>query len=165
MNPELHRPVPLDRISRDGLDYQVRANPAECSALAERMLLPAILDLTCDFHLTRESDKIVAAHGRLIARVVQTCVVSLDEFEATVDERFSVRFVPSGEEDEDNDDPEAPDEIPYEGRVLDLGEAAAEQLGLALDPYPRMPDAALPEVEGEADLNPFAALNALRRPN
>ncbi len=165
MTPELHRLVPLDRIGRDGLDFQVRANPAECAALAERMLLPSILDLTCDFHLTRESDSVVAAHGRLIARVVQTCVVSLDEFEATVDEGFMIRFVPSGEEDEDNIDPDAADEIPYEGRALDLGEAAAEQLGLALDPYPRKPDAALPEIEDETDRNPFAALSALRRPN
>ncbi len=165
MTPELHRLVPLDRIGRDGLDFQVRANPAECAALAERMLIPGILDLTCDFHLTRESDSVVAAHGRLIARVVQTCVVSLDEFEATVDEGFMIRFVPSGEEDEDNIDPDAADEIPYEGRALDLGEAAAEQLGLALDPYPRKPDAALPEIEDETDRNPFAALSALRRPN
>ena len=103
----------------------------------------------------------VVADGELHADVLQTCIVSLDDFDAVVDEAFRVRFVPAGEETDDQD-PEADDEIPYEGDVLDLGEAAAEQLGLALDPYPRMPDAALPEVEEDADLHPFAALAALR---
>ncbi len=86
------------------------------------------------------------ARGHLQARVLQTCVVSLDEFEAAVDEIFSLRFVPEGTETDDPD-PESEDEMPYSGDVLDLGEAAAEQLALALDPYPRKPDAELPAAE------------------
>ena len=46
-------------------------------------------------------------------------------------------------------------------RVLDLGEAAAEQLALSLDPYPRAPGAELPEVATEAEANPFAALRRM----
>ncbi len=162
MNPELHRPVPLDRISPKGTDIVVDASTPECSALAERMGLPGVLALSCRFHLTRDDD-VVTARGHLQARVVQTCVVSLEDFEATVEERFRVRFVPSGTE-EDSDDPDTDDEIPYEGTQIDLGEAAAEQLGLALDPYPRMPNAALPEAASEGEPHPFAALAALKRP-
>ncbi len=93
--------------------------------------------------------------------MVQVCVVTLDEFAQPVQERFTVLFVPAGTETED-DDPEAPDQIPYEG-VIDLGEAAAEQLALALDPYPRRPDAPeLADEHGDAG-GPFAALAALRR--
>ena len=61
------------------------------------------------------------------------------------------------------------DEVePLEGDVLDLGEVASEELFLALDPYPRLPDAALtdfvPEAEvGEESKHPFAALAALKR--
>jgi hypothetical protein len=58
--------------------------------------------------------------------------------------------------------------------VADLGEAVAEQLALALDPYPRAPGAELPaeaaeagSEEGEATAPgpaaPFAALAGLRR--
>ena len=47
-----------------------------------------------------------------------------------------MRCVPAGQESDDAD-PEAPDEIGYADGMLDLGEAAAEQLALALDPYPR----------------------------
>ena len=50
--------------------------------------------------------------GNLMARVVQTCVVSLEDFTTTVEERFAVRCVPDGAESDDVD-PEALDEIAY----------------------------------------------------
>ena len=149
MTVELHRPFTLGQIPALGAHVLVEATPSECSALALRMGLPEVLELRCRFDLMRETNTIVRATGLLSARVVQTCIVSLEDFEATVDDP----------------DPESEDEIPYEHGVLDLGEAAAEQLGLALDPYPRMDNAALPEVEEEPDPHPFAALDRLRRPN
>ena len=164
MTPELHRPVRTARIGPDGFALRVEASPAECAALAERMLIPAVHALTCAFHLRREGDGVIAAQGHLHAEVVQTCVVSAEDFDVTVDEPFAVRFVPAGEESDDPD-PEADDEIPYEGDVLDLGEAAAEQLGLALDPYPKMPGAVPPEADPEADPHPFAPLASLRKPH
>jgi uncharacterized metal-binding protein YceD (DUF177 family) len=90
--------------------------------------------------------------------VVQVCVISLDEFESEVVERFVVRFVPEGTESDEIDPDEDVDEIPYAGGVIDLGEAAAEQLGLALDPYPRKPGATLPESAAGEPGNPFASL-------
>ena len=102
------------------------------------------------------------ARGHLVARLVRTCVVSLDDFATTVEERFAVRCVPEGEESDDVD-PSAPDEIVYRDGTIDLGEATAEQLALALDPYPRAPDAVLPDVPDEPEVQPFAALEALRR--
>lgn len=146
MKPELHRPVSVAEIGSSGLDTMVEASPAECVALARRMRVPAVLSFSCRFHLVRAVGGVVAARGRLLASVVRTCVVSLDDFEAAVEEDFRVRFVPSGTET-DNPDPEAEDEIPFAGTVIDLGEAAVEQLALALDPYPRKPGAELPESE------------------
>jgi uncharacterized metal-binding protein YceD (DUF177 family) len=160
MIPEFHRPVSLDRIGSHGLDLTVEANAAECSALAVRMNLPAVLAVSCTFHLIREGRDIVMARGALRALVRQICVVSLDEFDATVEETFQVCFVPSGEESDDID-PESDDEIPFEGNQIDLGEAVAEQLGLALDPYPRMPGSEMPEVVDEPEPHPFAALRRL----
>ena len=162
MIPELHRPVAIERVGRAGLDVTVEANAAECAALAQRMNLPAVLSLTCAFHLERDTAGTLLAYGHLTARVVQTCVVSLEDFAATVEERFAVRCVPDGEESDDID-PEALDEITYADGMLDLGEAAAEQLALALDPYPRAPDAVLPEIPDDPEAQPFAALASLRR--
>lgn len=165
-NRELTRPVALDRIGTQGLDLTLDASEAECNALAVRMKLPAVHALSCTFHLSRESRDVVAAHGLLRARITQTCVVSLEDFETWVEENFEVRFVPAGEETDDID-PEAVDDIPYEGNQIDLGEAAAEQLGLALDPYPYIPGAELPDMEADIDVerHPFARLAGLRRLN
>jgi uncharacterized metal-binding protein YceD (DUF177 family) len=160
MTPEFHRPISLDRIGPHGLDLTIEATPAECSALAVRMNLPAVLAVSCEFHLIRESRDKLLARGVLRAAVTQTCVISLEEFDSTVEETFQVRFVPSGEESDDID-PESDDEIPFEGNLIDLGEAAAEQLGLALDPYPRMPGVEFPATEDDPDPHPFAALRRL----
>lgn len=164
MSPELHRPIATDRIGPNGLEVTVQANEAECAALARRMHLPAIRSLSCRFRLSYAVPQAIEAVGALRAQVVQTCVVSLDDFESTVAEDFTVRFVPAGQES-DAMDPETEDEIPFEDGMLDLGEAAAEQLGLALDPYPRRPGVELPAPDEDEAPNPFAVLAARRRTN
>ncbi|HEY0417947.1 MAG TPA: YceD family protein [Acetobacteraceae bacterium] len=162
MTPELHRPLVVDRVPSEGLEQLVEATKAECAALARRLMVPELRSLSCRFRLSPESGGRVLAEGDLRAVVVQTCVVTLDDFPSELRERFRLRFVPAGEELED-DDPESEDEIPYEGASIDLGEAAAEQLALALDPYPRKPGAELPEIVPEEDASPFAALARMKR--
>jgi uncharacterized metal-binding protein YceD (DUF177 family) len=160
MIPEFHRPLSLDRIGPHGLDVTVDATAAECAALAARMQLPSVLSMSCTFHLIREGKDKILARGVLKSAVSQTCVITLEDFDSSVEEVFQVRFVPSGEESDDVD-PESDDEIPFEGNIIDLGEAAAEQLGLALDPYPRMPGVEMPEIDEEPDPHPFASLRRL----
>ncbi|HLY88333.1 MAG TPA: DUF177 domain-containing protein [Acetobacteraceae bacterium] len=162
MSPELHRPIAVDHVGRAGLDVMVEATSDELTALAHRMGLPAVLSLNCAFHLHRDAADRLVARGRLHAAVMQTCVISLEDFPATVDEQFTVLFVPAGKETED-DDPSTPDEISYENGMIDLGEAAAEQLALALDPYPRAPGAELPDSAHDPEDHQFAALAALKR--
>ena len=84
-------------------------------------------------------------------------MISADDFETLVEERFDVRFVPAGAE-RDDPDPALPDEIPYEAGTIDLGEATAEQLGLTLDPYPRMEGAELTDSESDDSSSPFSVL-------
>jgi uncharacterized metal-binding protein YceD (DUF177 family) len=162
MIPELHRPVAVDRIGSAGLEMTVEASAAECAALAQRMQVPGVLELHCTFRVERDLADALLVHGRLRARVMQICVVSLEDFSATVDESFTFRCVPAGTESDDAD-PAAIDEIGYADGMLDLGEAAAEQLALALDPYPHAPGAVLPALPDEPDPSPFAALGSLRR--
>ena len=162
MTPEFLRPLTLDRIGPEGVEITVTAEPAERAALALRMHLPAIQSLTCRFHLRPGPAGGVHATGRLQARITQTCIVSTDDFPAEIAEDFAVRFVPTGTEEEDPDI-DSPDEIPFAGTALDLGEAAAEQLALALDPYPRKPGAILDSDAAAVPENPFARLAGLRR--
>ncbi len=158
----LSRPLAVARIGAAPYATLVEANPAECAVLAERMLIPAVLALSCAFVLRREGD-VIRAEGRLRARVVRTCVITLDDFETDAIEDFAVLFVPQGSESGDID-PAAEDEIPYSGQTIDPGEAAAEQLALALDPYPRRPGAEMAETETET-ANPFAKLGERLRPH
>ncbi|MBV9784941.1 MAG: DUF177 domain-containing protein [Acidisphaera sp.] len=166
MTLELRRPLAAEAVPPGGREVLVEANPAECAVLARRMGLPALLSLNCAFRLIPVRSGVIAAEGHLKARLVQICVVTLEEFETELDERFTVRFLPQGTE-RDDPDPDAEDEIPYHGGVLDLGEAAAEQLALGLDPYPRKPDAVLPPTGSEQDeeaVGPFAGLVGLKPP-
>jgi uncharacterized metal-binding protein YceD (DUF177 family) len=155
--PELYRPLAVDRVGPGGLEVEVRASEAECQALAARMAIPAVRDVVCRFNLTAAPGGVVLAAAHLRALVVRACVVTLDAFETVTEERFRVCFVPAGRLSDD-DDPESDDEIAYQGGTIDLGEAAAEQLALALDPYPRKPDAAFPDPDQAAAESPFAAL-------
>jgi uncharacterized metal-binding protein YceD (DUF177 family) len=161
--PEFSRLVPIESIGPTQRAITVEANEAERTGLARRMGIPSVLALSCSFDLRRESTAagVILGRGHLVARVVQTCVLTLDEFEADLTEAFDLRFVPAGMESEDMD-LEGPDEVPYEAGQLDLGEAAAEQLALALDPFPRKPGASLP-VEEEPRPSPFDVLGSLRR--
>ncbi len=165
--PELHRPFAVERVGSAGREQVVEATAFECTALAERLQIPAVLSLRCRFQLTVAPGGVVLAEGMLEARLVRDCVVSLEPFESVLAERFRLRFVPAAMLDESEAeavlDPEADDEVPYQGAVIDLGEAAAEQLALAMDPYPRRPGAELPDEASEAALSPFAALARLRR--
>ena len=124
---EFSRRIPVGRIGAGGLKQEVEASAAECRALAQRLQLPAVAALTCRFRLSQPVAGQVAAEAELRAEVTQLCVVSLEPFEAVVGERFTLRFVPEGAE-EDDIDPESPDEVGYAGDAIDLGEAAAEQL-------------------------------------
>lgn len=157
MTSELSRPVVVSKIRPQGLAVLVQATPEECAAVAARMDLPAINSLECQYRLTTAEDGVsVLAEGRLRAEVIRICVVSAEEFPALVEQDFSVRFVPAGTEQE-HLDPDLPDEIPYAADTIDLGEATAEQLGLELDPYPRMDGAVMPAIDDD-EPGPFAAL-------
>lgn len=157
----MQRPVALDRIGPQGTSLDVEASATELPAIATRLHVVALQGLRCAFKLRRVGATTIEAQGVLQAQVTETCVVSLDPFEHEVQESFTLYFVPAGTEDDDLD-PEAIDEVPYSGSAIDLGEAAVEQLALALDPYPRRPGAALPADITVEPSGPFAALQALR---
>jgi len=143
---------------------RIEASDAECAALAKAFGIPAVPRLEGEFELTPEAGGAFGAKLRLRARVRQVCVVTLEEFETEVREEAALRFVPAwavkeGVEIElDAETLEGPDEIFYGGEVIDLGAALAEQLALALDPYPRRPGAVLAADFVEEGSKPLAGL-------
>jgi uncharacterized metal-binding protein YceD (DUF177 family) len=163
---EFSRTLPWGAIGPEGRQQAWSATPAECAALARRFDIPAVLDFAVALELEHERGGTIRCRGRLTAHVVQTCVVTLDPVEQAVEEAIDLRFLPPGREP--SDDPEGPDEIETERGSIQVGEALAEQLSLALDPYPRAPGASLPEPDGDEEApaeaeaparpNPFAVL-------
>jgi len=101
------------------------------------------------------------------ADVVQACVVTLDPVPDHIESTFTRRYLPGPHEEESGEielslDEEEPPE-PLAGDTIDLGPALAEELILALNPYPRVPGAAVPEqARDTAGASPFAVLERLK---
>ena len=163
------RKMKVGAIGTVAAERQIEANAAERAALAAEFDLQAIASLTGFFTLTSAASAggVIEATLDLAAEVTQICVVSLEPFEAKITETAKLRFIPVTALREESDiaelDPETlegPDELPYAGDMIDLGAALAEQLALALDPYPRKPGAELPPTASSGEANPFAILAA-----
>ncbi len=108
------------------------------AALAERLGLEAVTALSCQFRLSRPNDgPLVLAEGRLSAEVVQCDVRTLASFSAKLAEAFQLRFMPEADLPQDLDLDDPVDDVGYTDGMIDLDEAMAQQLALALDPYPR----------------------------
>jgi uncharacterized metal-binding protein YceD (DUF177 family) len=161
MQPELSRPVILAHIPPGGRDLDIEASAEECAALARRLGIEAVNRLGAHLHLAPEADGAVRARGTLAAEVVQLCVVSLEPLTQQVAAPLALRLLPPGRAAEDTPADEL-DEIESEHGVVDLGEVVAEELALALDPYPRLPDADLPPEAQDPEEGPFAGLAALK---
>ncbi|GMM93513.1 YceD family protein [Qipengyuania sp. MTN3-11] len=149
----------------------VTANEAERLALARRFGLPAIHALEAQVSFSPDGEG-VRAEGTLAASFDQLCAVSGDPFGNTLDEPLGLLFVPSPEKIFDPEEEieladDELDEIAFEGREFDLGEAIAQSFALSIDPYAEGPDAAAARREAglldEAAAGPFAALAALKK--
>jgi uncharacterized metal-binding protein YceD (DUF177 family) len=183
--PEFSRPISRERLGSQILIEEVSATPEERAALARRFNL-------LGFDLLRATAKIEPADGldskggagllrlsgHLSAEVSQACVVTLEPVASRIETEYTVLYslepgpTPASVDEERTgvaevvvdpvaDDP--PEPLGPDG--LDLGEAVAQQLALALDPYPRAPGAALgaPSAAEASPQRGFAVLEALKR--
>jgi hypothetical protein len=125
----------------------IEASETECAALAARFGLGAVESLRAEIALEARP-RAIRATGRLVAAIMQPCAISGEDFPVAVDEPVDLRFVeqhqrPATAEEELEIELEADDcdEIEYAGEMFDLGEAVAQTLGLAIDPYAEGPGA------------------------
>lgn len=167
---EFSRPLDITRVPAQGCTEKIAAEPKECAALAERFGLPAIHSLKAELRISRWRGEGLKIKGSLVADIDQTCVVSLDIFRSTLEDSFESYFLPASSlAGSDEATIEESDADPFENGIIDMGEAVAEAMALALDPYPKKPgtsfaDQVEPESEGagaETGRNPFARLSRL----
>jgi uncharacterized metal-binding protein YceD (DUF177 family) len=167
--------VPLNvvQIPDTGLHRAIEADAATRQAIAELAEVREVLSAQASFDVTPKSGGRYLVRGVVRARVGQTCVVSLDDIENEIDEPIDLMFAPpeqipqmadladeAAESEEETPDPPEP----IENGFIDLGRLATDVLFLAIDPYPRKPDAVFePLVEAvDPEDHPFAALKALQ---
>ena len=170
MTPEFSFVVPLSEIGGKAVLHRLVTDAAQRAALARRFALLSLQSLSAEVSLARDGE-VISAQGKLAAELSQACVATGSPVKAKVAESFDIRFVTDdakhaldaeielGESDCDT--------MFHDGRIIDLGEVVAQTLGLAINPYPRIPnaDTALKNagVKGEHEAGPFAALAALRQ--
>lgn len=182
--PEFSRPVPRERLGGKVIVEEIAATPQERAALARRFGLLGLDLLAATLRVepgpgARPDKGLLRLEGHLSAEVTQACVVTLEPVPSRIEADFTLDYSLEPDPalaDAETDylaevviDPEAaepPESLGPGG--LDLGEAVAQQLAVALDPYPRAPEAVLPDdvvAEGPdaAASGPFAVLEALKK--
>ncbi|MDO8396872.1 MAG: DUF177 domain-containing protein [Bradyrhizobium sp.] len=166
-------PVVVAQIPDTGLHRELEADKAVREAIAEVGGLREVLAASASLDVTPMSGGRFHVEGRVRARIGQTCVVTLDPIENEIDEPIDWIFAPPEQipemadlvEEAAESDVAIPDPPePIENGVIDLGRIATDALYLAVDPYPRKPDAVFepPVVPEDPADHPFAALKALQ---
>ncbi|MGY9005503.1 MAG: DUF177 domain-containing protein [Alphaproteobacteria bacterium] len=151
--PEFSRLHPIhanmERLA-NGEPFELIADEDERAALAKRFDL-----LSCDAFVVTgvihvfDGGAIARVEGSIKGDVVQACIVTLAPVAAHIEESFTVSFENSAKSDVINENREVALDMNLEEEIvepmtdegIDLGEAAAELLGVSLEPYPRSEDA------------------------
>lgn len=160
----------------DGIRRQATANDDARLQLAGVLGIVACNALTCDLHLQPARKGRFNGTLRIRSNIVQQCVVTLDPFDSLIDETLDVEFWPpsqieaweAGRGVETEADENTPDPESLENDEFDIGRLVVETLIVAIDPYPRAPEAELEQSATEtaaerAAERPFASLEKLRR--
>ncbi len=163
-DPEFSRPV--DVRQAQGKQMQLTANASECAALALRFGLVRIDRLEAELGLVRVENG-AEGRGRLEADITQTCAVSGEDLAVRIDESIFFRFVVAAEDHRPDEEVEIAidecDEIEFSGTMIDPGEAVAQSLALAIDPFAEGPSAEEARrragIISEGAAGPFGALD------
>lgn len=178
-HPEFRLFISASDVPPAGKEMAFDADERTLKELAKRFGIPEVVSLSGVAKVRPYRKAGLTVEGSFRAEVVQLCVVTLEPVHQVVKETFTQRYLPEhmiapdlpeiGEREIeiDLDAEDAPE--PMAGHGVELGEAVAERLALALDPYPRKPDAAFeppaeePAAAPESKPNPFAALEKLKK--
>ncbi|MDX3928713.1 MAG: DUF177 domain-containing protein [Shinella sp.] len=166
-------PVKIGHISANPVEVRLAADEEERAGLARLWNVLSVDAFSAQLQVNRWKKDGVRIKGRVMANIVQSCVVTLEPVKTKIDEPIDAVFVPEGSKlariytGEDGEmflDPEGPDAPDvFSGDAIDAGEVAAEHAALAIDPYPRKPGVAFAgHVEStekdERKPSPFAVL-------
>jgi hypothetical protein len=155
-DPEFSFLVPIARIRAIPSRYTITADESERAALARRFGLESLDRLEASVTLGRV-DTDIRLDATFEADLTQVFVDSGEPFAATIAETAAVIYRPGLSEDEADrlalDDPDGVLIEPLIGDAIDIGEVVAQELAVAIDPYPRADGGAdqLADSHGDSD--------------
>jgi uncharacterized metal-binding protein YceD (DUF177 family) len=170
--PVIDAVLQLDTLHGLPRTIVVAPDPSVFAPLAKTIGVDDILACRAELRVTPHGDARAHVEGYASARIVQTCVVTLEPFEAEISEPLDLAFADSAEVARSEaefraalaTDADPTTQIPeslIDGRI-DLGALVQEFLALGVDPYPRKPGAVFAERGNDAPATPFAVLAALK---
>ena len=179
-SPPFSHPVRPSALGPEDVRFELEADPGVRATLARLFGLVDVAAFRAVIRLKWvRGGRILRLSGRLHAEIVQTCVITLEPVENTIEESFEILFKtrsadaePDSAALEGEADAMAAAE-PLDGDSVDIAEVAAGELALAIDPYPRKTGASLepppgpggwraPPNEGTGRASPFEMLAALK---
>jgi len=172
--------VPLLTGAKRTQEIEVDFEQGQRNILAKRFELLSIDDFSFQAEIgIGDLPQSLQLKGRILAKVIQNCVLSLDRITTSIKKEIDLLLVP-------NDAGflrglDGPDVEYYSGQTCDIGEIMAVELALSIDPYPRKVEGNLGEVgrnliginltneeeyranKAQNMKNPFALLNKLKK--
>lgn len=147
--------IDAEDIGSSPQSYFISANEEELKALARRLNVEKLEEVNASLTITRQAGGLrLHVQGRLKAKVVQKCVITLEPVEGWIEEDFeafyadteqTVSFVQAQKDrqskkghqevevSEEMDDPE-----PLIDGAIEVGELVTQYLSLAINPYPHI---------------------------
>ena len=163
--PEFSRQVAVDQLRAEPFRRRIEATANEREALARRFDLIALDRLSAEVVLRRRGPEAILLEAEFTAEFEQCCAVSLDPVRGTICDRFSLVYGPVADNEPEiafGDDEPAFE--PLTDNSIDIAEAVAQELSLALPLFPRHPEAVIDDVAAMTPLEgPFVALSRLRK--
>ncbi|MEM8689385.1 MAG: DUF177 domain-containing protein [Pseudomonadota bacterium] len=165
---EFSRPFQVEDLTDGDLICELSADAAELAGLQARFGVDELTSVSAHLTLAAQPEGAVKVSGTLRAALRQTCIISLEPVEETIEEAVAVLYLPQGQDEPQDDGDFELDYETFDGSTLDLGELIAQQIAGAINPYPRRAGAEfgnsgqLGDNAPEERDNPFAVLQALK---
>lgn len=170
--------VKVGHVSSNPVSITLEADEKEREGLAKIWKIVSVKSLKAEIRTSRWKRDGLRISGQFVGELVQDCVVSLKPISTKIEDEFVAHFVPdtsklarqdnlqNGELIIDVEGPDIPDT--FSGNTIDIAVVVSEFAAMAIDPYPRDPDAEIDEKfqsrSGDDDKVPsaFAALAAIK---
>ncbi|MBL0848486.1 MAG: hypothetical protein EU981_00035 [Candidatus Liberibacter ctenarytainae] len=142
--------VNVRQIFSSPKNFIVEANVHDCEKLARQWEVLSVESLYADVHLSSWKRIGIRVKGVVHARVVQTCVITLEPVLSKIEESLGCIFVPdsskllypkhdsSSGSGKNIAEVRGPDILPFsDDGIIDIGSMVADTVAVAVNPYPR----------------------------